>query len=317
VSRDPGSTAAHGVSPRVAGVAEWAGRDLTGPYIALMSTSDGAVDPGEGAPGRLVVCPTPIGNLGDVTLRVLDVLREADVIACEDTRRTRVLLDRYEIEARLASYHEHNERERAAEMVRRIEAGATVALVSDAGMPLVSDPGHRLVQACIAAELPVEVLPGASSVLTGLVASGLPGERWRFVGFLPRKRAELERVLSESKETLVAFESPARLAKTLEALVALDAQRPVAVCRELTKLHEEVRRGSASEVAVHFAERPPRGEIVIVVGASAPGSADSEQALRALRALVEAGARARPAAGIVAKLTGVSANELYRTLTGS
>ncbi len=274
-----------------------------------MTTPDEAV-------GRLVVCPTPIGNLGDVTLRVLDALREADVVACEDTRRTRVLLDRYEIAGTLVSYHEHNERERARELVGRIQAGAVVALVSDAGTPLVSDPGWALLQACLAAGVPVEVLPGPSSVLAALVASGLPSERWRFVGFLPRKRGELARLLGESVETLVAFESPRRLATALEVLAALDPERPVAVCRELTKLHEEVRRGSAAELTVHYREQPARGEIVLVVGAAAPRSADRDDALNALRSLVDAGARARPAAGVIAKLTGLSANDLYRALTG-
>jgi 16S rRNA (cytidine1402-2'-O)-methyltransferase len=275
-----------------------------------MSTPDGAV-------GRLVVCPTPIGNLGDVTLRVLDALRDADAIACEDTRRTRVLLDRYEIVGKLVSCHEHNEHERAQDLVARIGEGAVVALVSDAGMPLVSDPGYKLVQACIEAGLLVEVLPGASSVLTAIVASGLPSERWSFVGFLPRKRSELERMLVGASQTLVAFESPQRLAATLALLVEHDPLRPLAVCRELTKLHEEIRRGNAVELAAFYAEHPPRGEIVLVVGAAAPGSADHEQAVTALRALVDAGARARPAAGVVAKLTGVGANELYRELTGS
>jgi 16S rRNA (cytidine1402-2'-O)-methyltransferase len=275
-----------------------------------MSTPDGAV-------GRLVVCPTPIGNLGDVTLRVLDALRDADAIACEDTRRTHVLLDRYEIVGKLVSYHEHNERERAQELVARIGSGAVVALVSDAGMPLVSDPGYKLVQACIETGLLVEVLPGASSVLTAIVASGLPSERWAFVGFLPRKRAELERMLVGASETLVAFESPQRLVATLASLAEHDPNRQLAVCRELTKLHEEVRRGSAVELAVFYSKQPPRGEIVLVVGAAAPGSADHEQALTALRALIDAGARARPAAGVIAKLTGVAANELYKALTDS
>ncbi|HEX4837815.1 MAG TPA: 16S rRNA (cytidine(1402)-2'-O)-methyltransferase [Solirubrobacteraceae bacterium] len=273
--------------------------------------------PSDGAVGRLVVCPTPIGNLRDVTLRVLDALREADAIACEDTRRTRVLLDRYEIAGTLVSYHEHNERERAMELAGRIERGAVVALVSDAGMPLVSDPGYALVRACLSARVPIEVLPGPSSVVAAVVAAGLPAERWRFVGFLPRKRAELERMLGGSPETLVAFESPGRLPATLDLLAALDAERPVAVCRELTKLHEEVRRASAAALAAHYREHPRRGEIVLVVGAAPPGSADRERALTALRALVDAGARARPAAGVVARLAGVSANELYRELTGS
>ncbi|MGA9875689.1 MAG: 16S rRNA (cytidine(1402)-2'-O)-methyltransferase [Solirubrobacteraceae bacterium] len=298
-----------------------------------MTTPGGAIEPP--ARGRLVVCPTPIGNLGDVTLRVLEVLREADAIACEDTRRTRVLLKRYEIVGTLVSYHEHNERERAQQLLARVEAGEVLALVSDAGMPLVSDPGYTLVQACIAAALPVEVLPGASSVVTALVASGLPVERWRFVGFLPRrgspqherhpegrrqpagKRVDLARVLGDTQETLVAFESPARLAATLKLLANIDPERPVAVCRELTKLHEEVRRGSAAELAGYYREHPPRGEIVLVVGACAPDHASHEEALEALRALVDAGARTRPAAGVVAKLTGASANELYRALMDS
>src|SRR3982751_4728032 len=148
--------------------------------------------------GRLVVCPTPIGNLEDVTLRVLAALREADVVACEDTRHTRVLLERYGVSASLVSYHEHNERARAAELVGRMQDGAVVALVSDAGMPLVSDPGYALVQGCIAAGLAVEVLPGPSSALTALVASALPSDVWRFVGFLPRKRGDLRRVFSSS-----------------------------------------------------------------------------------------------------------------------
>jgi 16S rRNA (cytidine1402-2'-O)-methyltransferase len=264
-----------------------------------------------------MVCPTPIGNLGDVTIRVLDALRDAHSIACEDTRRTRVLLDRYEIPGALISYHEHNERERTGELVGRIEAGAVVALVSDAGMPLVSDPGYKLVQACIAAGIAVEVLPGASSVLTAIVASGLPTERWSFVGFLPRRRTELERVLIGAPETLVAFESPQRLAATLAVLAEREPDRPAAICRELTKLHEEVRRGGVLELATFYAEHPPRGEIALVVGAAALGSGDREQALAALTTLVDAGARARPAAGVVAKFTGISANELYRALMGS
>jgi 16S rRNA (cytidine1402-2'-O)-methyltransferase len=266
--------------------------------------------------GRLVVCPTPIGNLSDVTFRVLDALREADVIACEDTRHTRMLLDRHEIAAPLVSLHEHNERSRTRELLARVSAGGVVALVSDAGTPLVSDPGFALVGACLAEGLSLEVLPGPSAVTTALVASGLPAERWRFVGFLPRKRGELERVLAQTPETLVAFESPRRLAGTLGVLAARDADRPAAVCRELTKLHEEVRRGSAGELAAHYESHAPRGEVVLVVGASPPGEERRGDAHGALRDLVAAGAKARPAARAVARLTGESANELYRGLTG-
>ena len=270
----------------------------------------------EDGPGRLVVCPTPIGNLEDVTLRVLAVLGQADVVACEDTRHTRVLLDRYELSPALVSFHEHNERARAGELVARMQAGALVALVSDAGTPLLSDPGFALVRECLTAGVPVEALPGPSAALTALILSGLPVERWQFVGFLPRKRAELEGLLAGSAETLVAFESPRRLAGTLALLAARDPDRPAAVCRELTKLHEEVRRASASELAAHYAENPPRGEIVLVVGAAPPGGARRDEALAALRELVAAGARARPAAAAVSKLTGVRANELYRELQG-
>jgi 16S rRNA (cytidine1402-2'-O)-methyltransferase len=265
--------------------------------------------------GRLVVCPTPIGNLEDVTLRVLSALRDAEVVACEDTRHTRVLLDRHGISARLVSLHEHNERARAGELVARIRDGAVVALVSDAGTPLVSDPGFALVRECLAAGVALEVLPGPSAVLTALVASGLPAERWRFVGFLPRKAAEREQLLAHAEETLIAFESPRRLAATLRTLAELDAERPAAVCRELTKLHEEVRRAGAGELAEHFEARPPRGEIVLVVGAAPAGAHSREQASAALRELVDAGARARPAAAVIARLTGVGANELYRALT--
>ncbi|MCW3025754.1 MAG: rsmI [Solirubrobacterales bacterium] len=271
--------------------------------------------PAEAAAGRLVVCPTPIGNLEDVTPRVLAALASADVVACEDTRHTKVLLDRYGIRARLVSVHEHNEGSRAEELLARMRAGAVVALVSDAGTPLVSDPGFGLVRACVAAGIGLEVLPGPSAVVTAVVASGLPVDSWRFVGFLPRSRRQLEALLADTPETLVAFESPRRLAATLGVLAARDPGRPVAVCRELTKLHEEVRRGTAAELQAHYRESPPRGELVLVCGAAPPGRAQREEGLAAVRELVEAGAKARPAAAAVAKLTGVGANELYRALT--
>jgi 16S rRNA (cytidine1402-2'-O)-methyltransferase len=282
-----------------------------------------AANSGDGADGRLLVCATPIGNLEDVTLRVLATLREVDIVACEDTRHTKVLLDRHGIAASLVSLHEHNERARAEDLVGRMRAGTVVALVSDAGMPLISDPGFQLVRACIEAELLVEVLPGPSAVLNALVASGLPAERWRFVGFLPRKRAERDRLLGHAEETLVAFESPRRLAATLAQLAERDPDRTLAVCRELTKLHEEVRRGTAAELAEHYGESAPRGEVVLVVGAAGSGAAGADpadpghraDALQALRELLAAGARPRPAAKVVAKLTGLGANELYRELT--
>jgi len=264
--------------------------------------------------GRLVVCPTPIGNLGDVTLRVLAALREADVVACEDTRRTRVLLDRYGVSAKLVSYHEHNEAERAGELVPQMHSGAVVALVSDAGMPLVSDPGYVLVRACVAAGLAVEVLPGPSAALAALVASALPADRWRFEGFLPRKHSALLETFT-APETVVAFESPRRVAGSLRALAGLDPDRRVAVCRELTKVHEEIVRGSASELAARYESDPPRGEVVLVIGPAPAATGDLTPAVDALRRLVDAGAKPRPAAAVVAELTGHSANALYKALT--
>jgi 16S rRNA (cytidine1402-2'-O)-methyltransferase len=225
-----------------------------------------------------------------------------------------VLLDRYGVDATLVSYHEHNERGRAMELVERMREGATVALVSDAGMPLVSDPGYVLVQASVAAGLAVEVLPGPSAVLSALVASALPVDRWRFVGFLPRKAGEL-RALVAAPETTVAFEAPSRVAASLRVLAEVDPERPVAVCRELTKVHEEVARGTAAELAARYAEASPRGEVVVVFGGAPAAEGDLDAAVEALRALVDAGAKARPAAGVVAQLTGVSANALYRALT--
>jgi 16S rRNA (cytidine1402-2'-O)-methyltransferase len=266
--------------------------------------------------GRLVVCPTPIGNLEDVTLRVLSALRDADVVACEDTRRTRVLLERYGVQASLISYHEHNERERTAELVSRMRGGEVVALVSDAGMPLVSDPGYVLVQGCVAAGLEVEVLPGPSAALAALVASALPADVWRFVGFLPRKRAALVDVFG-SAETVVAFESPKRVGGSLSVLAELDPSRPAAVCRELTKIYEEVVRGSAGDLAARYASAPPRGEVVLVIGGAPPSSGVDPAAVDAVRRLVDAGARARVAARVVSDLTGAPANSLYREVAES
>jgi 16S rRNA (cytidine1402-2'-O)-methyltransferase len=225
-----------------------------------------------------------------------------------------VLWGKYGVAARTVSYHEHNEAARASELVGRMQAGETVALVSDAGMPLVNDPGFLLVQACVAAGIGVEVLPGPSAALTALVVSGLPATTWRFVGFLPRKRGDLETLFRGAAETLVAFESPRRVGAALAALASVDPGRAVAVCRELTKLHEEVVRGTAGELAERYATEEPRGEIVVVIGGAPPEAVDLAPALDALTRLVDAGARARPAAGVVAELTGVSANALYKAL---
>jgi len=261
----------------------------------------------------LAVCATPIGNLDDVTLRVLEELRSADVVLCEDTRHTRVLLDRHGISARLLSFHEHNEAKRTAEVLPRLQAGERVALVSDAGLPGISDPGARLVAAALAAAVPVTVLPGASAVDTALVASGFVAERYQFVGFLPRGGRALESLWKEVAgwpHPVVAFESPQRLPATLRSLAQAQPERQVAVCRELTKLFEEIVRGSATEVAARFAE-PPKGEITLVLGPGS-GKEDLTGAVDAVAELVAAGLQRRRAADLVARLTGASRNDLYR-----
>ena len=263
--------------------------------------------------GALIVCPTPIGNLADVTLRVLDALNAADGAACEDTRHSQTLLRRHGISLPLISLTEHNEAARIPGLVERIGAGKRICLLSDAGMPALSDPGSRLISAVLEAGLPVEVLPGPSAVTAALVASGLPSDRFAFLGFLPRAEGALTRLLDEAdgwRVTLVAFEAPGRLPRTLERLAARAPERPVAVCRELTKLHEEVVRGTAAEVAERFREAP-RGELTLVLGAveAAPaGSSDVDASLAELRA---AGLGARQAARLVARLTGLPARDLY------
>jgi 16S rRNA (cytidine1402-2'-O)-methyltransferase len=261
----------------------------------------------------LTVCATPIGNLEDVTLRVLAALAAADVVLAEDTRHTRGLLRRHGVEARLVSYHEHNEAARVAEFVPRLLAGENVALVSDAGLPGISDPGGRLVRAALDAGVPVTVLPGPSAVETALVASGLVSGRYSFVGFLPRRKAELEALWSELAgwaSPVVAFESPQRLPATLRSLAVAAPEREVAVCRELTKRFEEVVRGSAAALAERFAV-PPKGEITLVIGhgEAAPPADDAGQAMADL---VAAGTPRRVAAEVVARLTGVPRNDLYR-----
>jgi 16S rRNA (cytidine1402-2'-O)-methyltransferase len=267
--------------------------------------------------GRLTVCPTPIGNLEDLSPRARRALVETDLVACEDTRRTGLLYERLGIEhPRLVSFHDANEAERVPGLVQHIERGARVTLTSDAGTPAVSDPGYRLVRACADRGLEVEVLPGPSAIITALVASALPVDRWRFEGFLPRRGGELERILA-APETVVAFESPRRLPDSLAALAALAPDREAAVCRELTKLHEEIARGTLGELARRF-RGEARGEIVVVIAPAqrAPDQVDVAFAVDALRRLVQAGARPRAAAGVVAALTGTRANQLYSELTG-
>jgi 16S rRNA (cytidine1402-2'-O)-methyltransferase len=262
----------------------------------------------------LAVCATPIGNLADVTLRVLAELSEADLVLCEDTRHTRRLLERHGIRARLLSYHEHNEAARTAELLPGLQAGERIALVSDAGLPSISDPGSRLVAAALEAGVQVTVLPGASSVETALVASGFSAERYQFLGFLPRGERALARVWEELALwpwPAVAFESPRRLPATLRSLASADADRELAVCRELTKRHEQIVRGPASDLSTRFSE-PPKGEITLVLGPGGEGErADAVAAAEAVAQLVAAGVARRQAAGIVAQLTGLPRKQLY------
>jgi 16S rRNA (cytidine1402-2'-O)-methyltransferase len=262
----------------------------------------------------LAVCATPIGNLSDVTLRVLDELASAETVLCEDTRHTRVLLERHGIQARLLSYHQHNEASRTAELVPRLVAGERMALVSDAGLPGVNDPGACIIAAALAADVVVTVLPGPSAVETALVASGLAGEQYRFVGYLPRSerdRAALWLELAAWPHPTVAFESPRRLPASLASLAAAEPERLVAVCREMTKAFEEVVTGSVAVVAVRYSE-PPRGEVTLVIGPSTR-VADEGAALDAVVELVAAGTPRKIAATVVSGLTGVPRNTLYET----
>lgn len=220
------------------------------------------------AAGTLYLVATPIGNLEDITQRALRVLREVDLIAAEDTRRTRVLLEHYQIENALTSLYEHNEAARAATLIRQVEEGANIALVSEAGTPLVSDPGYRLIQLAIAREITIVPIPGPSALIAAVVVSGLPVDAFIFEGFLPKRpgkrRRRLEALKHEAR-TLIFYESPRRVGALLEEMLAAWGDRRVAVARELTKKFEEVLRGTITHVQAHLAERPPLGEVTLVV----------------------------------------------------
>ena len=218
----------------------------------------------------LYVVATPIGNLGDITLRAIEVLKSADVVAAEDTRRSGVLLKHLGIKKPFISYHEHNEAVRTTELVERLARGENVALITDAGTPGLSDPGLRLIRGCIEREVPFTIIPGPSSMLTALLGSGFSTEKFSFRGFLPVKSGQRERELraaAESEETAIFFESPYRLTKTLAACVDIMPDRQLCVARELTKKFEEFRRGAASELLAHYQAHPPKGEIVLVISA--------------------------------------------------
>ncbi|HLN15482.1 MAG TPA: 16S rRNA (cytidine(1402)-2'-O)-methyltransferase [Acidimicrobiales bacterium] len=268
-------------------------------------------------PGELVVVATPIGNLGDLSARAKEVLAAADLVCCEDTRRTRALLSAIGVPAgrRLVSLHGHNEAQRVGGVLEALAAGRRVALVSDAGTPLVSDPGQRLVAAAVTAGVPVRAVPGPSAALAALVVSGLPADRFVFEGFLPRRGGERGRrlaALAAEVRTAVLYEAPTRLAATLAELAGVLGDRPVAVARELTKLYEEVWRGGLDEAARHFAGREVRGEIVLVLGgAGPPAPADDEELADAVRARLAAGDGPRDASVAVAEALGVPRRRAY------
>lgn len=267
---------------------------------------------------RLTLCPTPIGNLSDISPRVAEALLGAELVLCEDTRRTGKLLAYLAAQAGqegrppMRSLHDHNERGQVDKLVEQLKSGARIAVCSDAGTPLVSDPGLALVRGCIAAGITIEALPGPSAVLVALSVSGLATDRWRFVGFPSRKGDALIDALI-STETTVAFEAANRVASTLAAIAAVDPVREVVVARELTKLHEEIVRGTAEQLAERYAEVPPRGEVTLVIE-GVPAEVNDDAAIAATERLVAAGARVKDAAAVVAELTGARPNVLYKAV---
>jgi 16S rRNA (cytidine1402-2'-O)-methyltransferase len=281
-----------------------AARATSSPHDRAVEGSD-AQAISKPSPG-LVIVATPIGNARDITLRALDVLRQADAIACEDTRVTGKLMSRYGIETPLVAYHEHNAPRMRPVLLDRLARGETIALVSDAGTPLVSDPGYKLVCAAIDAGIPVNAVPGASAALAALVTSGLPPDRFLFAGFLPSRsaarRTELHE-LSGVRATLIFFESTGRLAETLADMAAVLGSREAVVARELTKLYEELRRGSLAELQTHYTDAgPPKGEIVILVGPPPAAEATDESIDAALRAALAAASLRDAVAAVTADL---------------
>ena len=269
-------------------------------------------------PGLLYVVATPIGNLEDITYRAVRILREADLIACEDTRQTRKLLDHYAIQKPAISYHEHNEAERTEDLVARLQAGTVIALVSDAGTPMVSDPGYRLVKASIDAGIRVETIPGPSATLAALAASGLPTDAFHFDGFLPPKpgqRSKALEALADEHATLIFYEAPHRILETLEAVERVLGNRPVVVARELTKIHEEFLRGTAAEIRAQLAGRDTvKGEITLLIGKAMAPPPDDTPLDEAVDALVRGGAPRMDAIKQVARRRGLSKREVYERL---
>jgi 16S rRNA (cytidine1402-2'-O)-methyltransferase len=277
----------------------------------------------EAKPGCLYLVATPIGNLEDITLRALRILKEVDQIACEDTRHSLKLLNHFGIQKPLISYHEHNEITRAAELVHAMEQGAAIALISDAGMPLVSDPGHRLVTLAIRHHIPVVPIPGAAALLAALSASGLPSEEFLFLGFLPGRSGERRRALEHLRiedRTLVFYEAPHRIAETVADAREILGDRPACLARELTKVHEEFRRGRLSQLEEELAERPVKGEITLIIGAPehAAGGAqtDTSQTLaaRVEELMHQAKLDRKEALKLAAKERGIPKRDAYKQM---
>jgi 16S rRNA (cytidine1402-2'-O)-methyltransferase len=264
------------------------------------------------------VVGTPIGNLEDITFRAVRILKESHVIACEDTRQTRKLLDHYGIDRPTISYHEHNEMERSRELIAELLRGSSVALVSDAGMPLISDPGYRLVRAAIDNGIRVEAVPGASALLTALAGAGLPTDRFYFGGFLPAKSGQRLRALEALRDepaTLVFYEAPHRILEALGAVEQALADRPVVVARELTKMHEEFLRGTAAEVRAALAARETvKGEITLLIGKASGAAQDSTPLAEAVEACVGEGMSRMEAIKAVARRRGLSKRAVYKEL---
>jgi 16S rRNA (cytidine1402-2'-O)-methyltransferase len=270
----------------------------------------------EAGPGTLYVVSTPIGNMGDFSFRAVDVLKSVALVLAEDTRHTRHLLDRYEISTPATAYHEHNEAKTTPRLVARLLEGASLALVSDAGTPLVSDPGARLVRAAIDAGVGVVPIPGPSAALAALVASGLDADRFLFLGFLPRsgrdRRAAFDEIV-DSSHTVVVYESPNRLADTLAELERLGGGlRPAAVAREMTKQFENIQRGTVTDLLAYYRERPVRGEVVLVIGGAVARVASEEDVAARVRSLRAAGLSVRDTSAQVAAEMGVSKRVAYR-----
>jgi 16S rRNA (cytidine1402-2'-O)-methyltransferase len=304
-------------------------RDSSQNPARVTAASENASPRGQSAGPALYLVATPIGNLEDITLRALRVLKEADIIACEDTRQTQKLLNHYAITTRTISYHEHNEMTRAPELVKEMQEGASVALVTDAGMPGISDPGFRLISLAIRHHLPVVPIPGASAFLAALVASGLPTDSFRFSGFLPAKRGERRAALEAIKtspRTLVFYEAPHRIVEALSDLVEiLGKDRHVVIAREVTKLHEEFLRGRAAEILQTLTSRDGvKGEITLLIGkaeethvAADASSAPPSIQKRVEQIMAEEKVDEKAALKKVAKERGISKSEAYRELQRS